>query len=305
MTALTVQRGYDKIATFLGHSANGLDEVERRLDSIAERLRRAERQAQQLEAQVGDLYGPDSYELVRELHDKGRKHVYRIQGLPNVPQDWSLDLGEILYRLRSALDQAVNAAGLCHALRTGGAWADKAEFPVYWDRAEYANKGRKKIGTVDPHVLRVIEDAQPLRLLYPKRDWLWLTHDLNNIDKHRRIHILIISVDAAGYAIPYVSGHGYVEPLDWMKRKPIQNGDVVLRYTFPRPHPEIDLDPKLHIAPVIDYPEVGRHGLSSDLGGLVVQVAELTLKTVRADPWLRSWSPFVTTHRSPARHAKE
>ncbi|MGE3191313.1 MAG: hypothetical protein AB7N90_16640, partial [Vicinamibacterales bacterium] len=146
------------------------------------------------------------------------KIVFHVIGTPpQVPPNFSLLTGEVLYQLRSALDHLVYQLVVS---KTKEPPTFKSAFPIVgrgtmgkkrWTSAveEYeACTSRLKDG-ISPAALKMIDELQPLkRGAAYKDDPLWMLQELNNIDKHRFLHLAVISVSSYGVSVN-VHGHTY------------------------------------------------------------------------------------------------
>lgn len=111
-----------------------------------------------------------------------------------IPDCWSVHLGELLYNLRSALDHTV-----CEL--SGG--VSGSEFPIFKDvllfyELEKPKDRQKATARSGLHKTRrithqqawsYIEAMQPYNADKPRNTPLWGLHELNNIDKHRTLHL--------------------------------------------------------------------------------------------------------------------
>lgn len=120
-----------------------------------------------------------------------------------LPAAWTLDVAEIAYHLRSALDQAVCAA----MRRDGNDPARNSAFPVspsrrWYERPMRGGLSRADVATagVSSAVRQIIDDAQPYLVADPDRHPLAVIAELCNSDKH---DVLIPIVTASrGLSIP-------------------------------------------------------------------------------------------------------
>lgn len=154
---------------------------------------------------------PDIYRGHRILHDTIVKphpdsHGYSFYLPPMKPlatDRWSILLGDILFSLRSALDQLVFQL---HVIRYGGTVPNHIEkasaFPIWLDKPT-GKKGVplpterwNRIGTLPQPQRALIAWYQPYRtgdghrLYDQRRASLAMVDMLNNIDKHRRLHVV-------------------------------------------------------------------------------------------------------------------
>jgi hypothetical protein len=90
------------------------------------KIARAKRKLANLDKTIKRTFAPDRYRIVGKFDPESAKLVYRVYDLPPVDPEWALELGEVLYQLRSALDhltwQLVNL--------DGGTPNEQTQFPV-------------------------------------------------------------------------------------------------------------------------------------------------------------------------------
>lgn len=112
-----------------------------------------------------------------------------------LPPSWPLVIGEFFYNLRSALD---------HVVYDLQGPIEKSEFPIFLEREKFFLPGKRgeyskvsgmyKIrGIQHTGVKGFIERVQPYNGpehgVAPEFHALWGLHSLNNIDKHRTLHL--------------------------------------------------------------------------------------------------------------------
>jgi hypothetical protein len=75
------------------------------LAGVDQKIARAKRKLANLDKTISRTFAPDRYRFVGPQFDpETAKHVYRVYDLPPVDPEWALEVGEVLYQLRSALD---------------------------------------------------------------------------------------------------------------------------------------------------------------------------------------------------------
>jgi hypothetical protein len=114
------------------------------------------------------------------------------------PHDWSLELGEILYHLRAALDGAIYQSAIIESGQDPPPRYNKLEFPIYSCPSEFAKYAHRKIGTLSPKCREFIESVQPyhtpdlqakLMVLNVNRN-LGIINDWARKDRHRTLHVV-------------------------------------------------------------------------------------------------------------------
>ncbi len=139
-----------------------------------------------------------------ELKEK-KLHVLRVDWDP--PARWSVVIGEILHDLRSALDHAVTVLTVSES----GRELRGTEFPIFVDQSLYSARtatgdefsrrsGRYKIRGVHAHTKGLIRRVQPFGAkpgAGGEFGSLRVLHDLNVVDKHRKLHLVALGTAAS------------------------------------------------------------------------------------------------------------
>jgi hypothetical protein len=181
-----------------------------------------------------DPGSPRHWGFVQEIHDKGRKHFFRLRFADPIPVDWAVILGEAIHDLRSALDQVV------YWLTVD--WTRKplkgSAFPVCTSTATFAS-ARRKIRGIGPGPQAFIEALQPYPQRYRRfycRD-LRTVHDLWNHDKHRLVHLWGLRFRYPNLRLAEPPGgtlHG--------DRRVLHDGAIVLKALCPTPYPKVKVE---------------------------------------------------------------
>src|ERR1700731_434622 len=125
-------------------------------------------------------------EFFREDDLENQVHVIRMK-IRDIPDDIPLVFGDLLYCLRSSLDQLVWCLAKINA--TPG-YPEHTMFPILEQRNDPGFKRHTR--GVPPEGAKIIEALQPYNTLDPtdiKNHLLWRLNKLCNIDKHIRIPI--------------------------------------------------------------------------------------------------------------------
>ena len=176
--------------------------------------------------------------IAHEVHEDADEQVWVFRGeTPNVPIEWSVRLGEILYNLRSALDHLAWQL----VLANGQAPGRHNAFPIVkteeiWKKQA---KGQWALSGASQSAVDMVRRLQPftggIGLPFNVRGF-WELHSLCNIDKHR--HLIFAIAGSYGMRNPIVFGHNQ-PPLDRPSSRPplqgrgglgkIEKGHVMLR----------------------------------------------------------------------------
>ncbi len=261
------------------------------MQSIARKLRRAEKHLHTLSNEVDRFYKSRSHSACHAQDVDTREHVFFVHFSTEVDESWSVLVGEYVYQLRSSLDHIIYQMA-CPPV-------DASEFPIFVDRDKYFatdrrggpkwGSGRHKIRGIDPAAFSIIDDAQPWNCREPTSHPLWLLQELSNIDKHRRLHLTsvlagvtpsMVTVSAAEFTgfssfSPRVSG-------------PIESGAEVLRFSTEgdfRGEVKVDRDLTFQIA--FDDPSSPFHGMPV-IDGLGYEIGKAVTRI------LNDLRPFVS-----------
>ena len=192
-----------------------------------------------------DWLGTDAYTVAREIDPETGHTVCkaRIKGQP--PVEIGLVVGDAVHNLRSALDHAVYALAERHLGPLPIEAQERLAFPIVGNQnskgqpadgsvifQELLTGRRRLVELLPDNVLRYIESIQPYRWEGEgfRHHWLWFVHDLDRIDKHRRIHVA-----SAWLGMPYVTSPGDPTAIEiqWSHagNTPVNDGDVLLAFS--------------------------------------------------------------------------
>lgn len=178
------------------------------LEGVNAKLQRAQDEIERLAKDIADSCEAQrslfSEELCPDVGDK----IWVFRGeTPIVPIEYSVRLGEVVYNLRSALDQLVWQ--LVHAnYKTPGR---HNEFPILDNESRFNDVANSKLKGVSQESSDKIKEMQPFR---ENEEWdaLKTLHSLCNTDKHRSVilpHYMLdrCSVRIFGRGDPTVKPH--------------------------------------------------------------------------------------------------
>jgi hypothetical protein len=133
-----------------------------------------------------------SYHVTVHVQDDGAGTV-RVEAVRPLPSVLSLELGEMLYQLRAALDHCVYESGEISWLRSP-AEEKSLEFPICTEERQWKAAARK-IAPLSDEKRRIVEHVQPYNIgkhvgTAPVIRALGILNDWARKDRHRRLHIL-------------------------------------------------------------------------------------------------------------------
>ncbi|MYE88748.1 hypothetical protein F4X33_07125 [Candidatus Poribacteria bacterium] len=161
------------------------------LEGIYAKLHRAQDQIEQLSRDIANSCETLRLSFSEELRPDVGDRIWIFRGeTPVVPIEYSVRLGEIVYNLRSSLDQLIWQ--LVHA--NYKAPSHRNEFPIFDDESRFNKVVKTKLAGVSQQSLATIKEMQPF-LKDDKWSALKIVHSLCNIDKHRSVILPFYMLD--------------------------------------------------------------------------------------------------------------
>lgn len=210
-----------------------------------------------------------AYVVVREDDPKTRRTVLRAKITEPPPLDFSLILGDAAHALRSALDHLALELAVSHHRPSSlpPAIEKASEFPILpykvgnelggnaFHRVEKKTgkpargSGLHKLQGVHPSALEAIEGIQPYhRGTAYAEDPLWVIHELDRIDKHRRLNLTACAVGGVGIG----GSEGYMGSVQMEKvghSGPVEDGTpIVIMTVSPDSHFELNISKEIALA---------------------------------------------------------
>lgn len=160
------------------------------------KVARARENLQGLQLEFQRFSESKPYRLRQEKDLETNEYILVYFPIGEIPCNWSVIIGEILFNLRSALDLAIYEL----TVREQGVPLSKTEFPVFDDKSVFSElkkdgtpttrSGLYKIRGLSQKTIDCIEASQPYNIRQTgKESVLALLHEMNNIDKHNRLHL--------------------------------------------------------------------------------------------------------------------
>ncbi len=176
------------------------------MESVDAKIARAQEHLATFDAESLEFFKQSRPTFIRKTD--GAKHwlvCYTQDPFP--PIRLSVLVGEVLFNLRSALDNLI-----CGLIRTQDRTSDcdRSEFPIFLHEAKYAEKKGRLLKGVPEAACALIETFQPWKRPENSReiDPLWIIHTLCNIDKHRALNLTVCAHKGLSIIIPMKNGMG-------------------------------------------------------------------------------------------------
>lgn len=163
------------------------------LDHIYLKLDRASARAVALVADITAFCDDHPIILDTQLREGrlGINLMCQMEGMTVPLMEWSLELGEIVYSLRSALDNLIYVCALIHSDPPSS--PRSLQFPIFINANDYTNSVAvpKIVSQLSEDIANLLEKLQPYQRNRPdvegnpEHDPLFLLNWISNHDKHR------------------------------------------------------------------------------------------------------------------------
>lgn len=138
-------------------------------------------------------FSQSPYPIIPDLGDKLFQPAIGFHCSRPVPLRFSVIAGEVIHHLRSCLDHVVwQLSDTTYRRDHSG----RIEFPVFGKMPKGGELGKyeEKVKGVAKAVRAVIDRLQPYRDSNPLMNPLWIIHQLDRLDKHRELLIVVSGV---------------------------------------------------------------------------------------------------------------
>lgn len=202
------------------------------LDGVYAKLDRARHHLDELNTRLTQTFDLGQARFVPEMETPNRL-VYRVHGVPDHDPTWSVLAGEALFQCRSSLDHLAWQLVLADGKQPGR----RTQFPIL-DAAPSSGID------LDPSLSRPMREAIDAVQPYhgdANRIRLRSLRDLNNIDKHRLLLLMITVFDYRRSV--WAIGEGDPMPRVSVRLAPVSDGDKVIWFDFGHDQPPEYFDP--------------------------------------------------------------
>jgi hypothetical protein len=222
------------------------------LHGVDQKIRRARALLSDLTESIGSALSEHPQRFAFDSEPQDGEYVMRVFDVPVIDTEWRLVIGEILYNLRSALDQLAWQL----IILAGKQPNERTQFPI---RDTPFNDAGDLVGaelrpTIHHAGIRAaVEEVQPYRGVQGEPhpfnlSPLWKLHRLNIIDKHRLLLVVasVFSWDEMWYG--WNDSYG-TNPRIRVNLGPLKDSAPVAWFTFNGdPPPNFDPHPSLHVS---------------------------------------------------------
>jgi hypothetical protein len=192
------------------------------------RIARAESHIAAFAKAWSDFLEDEPYNASLSIAADGSGALWVVSRYDNLPSIFGLELGEVLYNLRAALDGAIYAAAVRETRSDPPLAARSLEFPVC-SSADYFRQAERKVAPLTGQRRLIIESIQPYNeppdlepslLVFNFNRTLSILNDWARKDRHRTLHVVgawssraapMIIVPAPAYLKSFeLAGDGFI-----------------------------------------------------------------------------------------------
>lgn len=230
------------------------------LDGVEIKIDRAYVHTTELHDSFRRVFPRGTCETIVEVHDEGRRHVYRANSPPPPDPYWGAIAGDAIHNLRVALDHLAHQL----VLLGGRQPSTSTAFPIERRRPRRL-WGAPALPTIKPAVSKEIREILDSVQPYDRRHAYWLNflRDLDNIDKHRVI--VAVSMVSGAHGTTYDPDHPPPESETKWTRRPLVHNEVIGVIIYKTPLSQAD--PNLQFMPHVAFgdrqPLGGQHVIGS------------------------------------------
>ncbi len=213
------------------------------LAGVEAKIRRADQHLTELQGETDRLFR-DHYRIERGFDVESRQYRFTALGAHDVPARLAVIVGEIVHQLRSSLDHVVTQL---HEIGPGGGDPTKLAFPICRTPQQFtAAVDRGQLRGLPAPMIREISAVQPYVTTpsQPEQATLWQLHELDIVDKHRILAVVVAAVQfpgKVGIAATKAMTITGISPPPNFRVRPSPAGAVVFSIDF------VESDPGMHI----------------------------------------------------------
>lgn len=150
------------------------------LEGPKSKIERAYSHISDLDQRIKGFFQSEPYEIATQLDPDGTQEWFVVRKTKELPKIIPVIVGEVIYDLRSALDQLT----CCLAKKAGRDCTD-VYFPFAGSKQKFELKDTQgKIQKLHPDAVLMIQQLHPYK---GGNDFLWSLNRLNNLDKHQSL----------------------------------------------------------------------------------------------------------------------
>jgi len=159
------------------------------VDIVGARLDRCTHLFESFRVVWEDHLASGPHQLGVEVDDVGNGRIVFTR-LSEPPVELSLILGEFLYELRAALDNALFAVAIIDSGQNPPPRAATLEWPICIDEAAWESQRRRRLDALSAELQDALHTIQPFQAEFPTWNCLKILNDMARVDRHRAVHFV-------------------------------------------------------------------------------------------------------------------
>lgn len=248
------------------------------------RLERSQQHLDALGLSVKAFRERETYDITlsRNVQRNSKLRLIAIyKELEPVPVEWSLLVSDAIHNLRSALENAVWALSVRNVGEAGVLRPGDVHFPIHRHERDFDVAARRALVHLSDEERALVKRLQPFNAEPDEPDPhpLLLLHDLNRVDKHRELSVVLHSLAAYHIQLTPRPPDAVIHQSSTVR---LEHGAVLASVEFTRPPRDVDVDVEHTIAYEISLGET-RYTPQLPLGEAVTAMHQWA---VNAIAWL-------------------
>ncbi len=162
------------------------------LNGVRAKLQRAHKHFSEFDEIRQRWVNTDPGEIVHENHPDAREYLVICKRAPVPPSEMGVVIGEIVHSLRSCLDNLIYALAIQETKQDPPPHWQRLDFPIFSKKADFNKQWQERLSIFSEGAQTLIKELQPFKEHSHNLSshGLWLLHELDIIDKHRRLSVV-------------------------------------------------------------------------------------------------------------------
>jgi hypothetical protein len=160
-----------------------MDTMSEALGRVRLKIERAKEHIVDVHRTVAAFLNANPYTVLKDRDAKPGRLIYRVGSVARAPDALPSIIGDALHNMRSTLDHLAYAL----VVANGATPTKQTAYPIFDIASKYVTDSPAKIQGMSPEAIQRIDATAPYK---GGTDKLWVLHELDIIDKHRRLNIV-------------------------------------------------------------------------------------------------------------------
>lgn len=219
-----------------------------------DRIYRAERHRTALAGLWNSFIEDEPYDAIHEIDSNGAGTINMVARYERMPSEFSLELGEILYQLRAALDGSIYAYAVAVSGQDPPQNPSALEFVIRSSKADFDKCVSRQLAPLSSVAREFLEGLQPFStpdleeplLVYNYNRALQMLNDWARLDRHRKLHVLGAWPSDAK-PVAKLSPQCSIKSLEVLSGVLVENDSTIARFSLDGYEPGMQVGFDLHV----------------------------------------------------------